>query len=582
MKSPSPTLRIGRESISPTASLTSNPVDFIFADSKPPYVKNGDKARSFGTSGRFPQSQPQQIHYPIPKYSNYSGVGGELYDMTGRSCDDGAFFAGQVAGGHPPLHHLHSTSPSRPTPPGDSPSATRWEGTASVSSSRRVSDARAEMRSSRYEGRRARWITETEEKKAEEERRNKEAMARKAREADMARLEDEMRHNHKKEGLMMMEKNAFTLDSPKAILYSMRRYCLSKPVHKFKDLFMQYDEDGNGTLDFEEIHHGIQRMGYDIDIDRATEVMKMIDLDGNECLDFAEFRCAILDERIAKDFEEHERRMYNDCKLQDEYRERCMQEPYSASVIGPACKAKPSKGHLYHFELLKEMKEGMRPMMTTKEMTVVDLEKKRLQLQEELAEEKRLETIAHGKKDSSQKKEFLENMDTKFKNLRQAFSKMDKDSSGTLDSEEMKQVCLDLNLPESWVGALIEDSDIDGDGEISYTEFVKALTHKSHVAAEEEVFPGDSSPESSVSEHHLFGDVAGNFNFREGPPVPAAMPKAGGWDTRTRQYKSKKPLLFNAHASHIDHGAVLEDGVTALCTRPLSYNVKATAPNFLK
>ncbi|GMH57192.1 hypothetical protein TrRE_jg580 [Triparma retinervis] len=383
----------------------------------------------------------------------------------------------------------------------------------------------------------------------------------------------------------MLAKNAFTLDSPKAILYSMRRYCLSKPVHKFKDLFMQYDEDGNGTLDFEEIHHGIQRMGYDIDIHKATEVMKMIDLDGNECLDFAEFRCAILDERISKDFEEHERRMYNDCKLQDEYRERCMQEQYAASISGPASRVRPSKGHLYHFELLKEQREGMRPMMSTKETTILDLEKKRLQLQEELAEERRLDTIAHGKKDSSQKKEFLENLEQKFKNLRQAFSKMDKDSSGTLDREEMAQVCVNLNLPESWVGALIDDADIDGDGEISYAEFVKALEHRSHLAAEtsaeDALYNNNDSPESSVS-GHLLQDVMGDLNYRAGPPVPAAKPKAGGWDKTTRQERGKKPLLFNAHASHIDHGAVLEDGVTALCTRPLSYNIKASAPNFLK
>ena len=125
-------------------------------------------------------------------------------------------------------------------------------------------------------------------------------------------------------------------NSPKFILYSMRKYCLSKPIQKFKALFMQYDENSDGSLDTTEIHNGILRMGFDVPLSTAADVMSMIDLDGNATLDFAEFRCAILNERIAKDFEDHTRRMHNDCKLQDAYLKRCAEPPFAASQIGPA------------------------------------------------------------------------------------------------------------------------------------------------------------------------------------------------------------------------------------------------------
>ena len=85
----------------------------------------------------------------------------------------------------------------------------------------------------------------------------------------------------------------------------------------------------------------------------------MMDLDGNCELDFAEFRCAILDERIAKDFEDHARRMHNDCKLQEEYRARCLKEPLCASIHGPAAIPHPSEGYKHHMDILQKQREGM-------------------------------------------------------------------------------------------------------------------------------------------------------------------------------------------------------------------------------
>ncbi|GMI16102.1 hypothetical protein TrLO_g4832 [Triparma laevis f. longispina] len=378
----------------------------------------------------------------------------------------------------------------------------------------------------------------------------------------------------------------FFFNSAKFILYSIRTYCLSKPVHKFKDLFMQYDENSDGSLDVDEIHHGIVRMGFDVPLETAVEIMTMIDLDGNQVLDFSEFRCAVLDERIAADFEEHELRTYNECKLQEEYRERCLMEPNRASIMGPAAEPLPSEGYKYHRAVLDQQLSGLAPKLTAKEKVIKDIEEKRKVLKKELMAKKKADALRHGEKDSKEKQQFMTNIEDKFKNLRAAFSRMDADGSGFLDKREMEQVCFELNLPESWTDALIADADKDGDGEISYVEFVKALERKStlgKVASEEHhIFDWETDSEAGGNQS-LLPAVMGDFNYRSGPSVPKAMPLAGGWDFATRQKTSKAPLLFSAHASHINNGSqVVQDGMTQCCVRPMSHIVKAKAPHFLK
>ena len=197
---------------------------------------------------------------------------------------------------------------------------------------------------------------------------------------------------------MMALNKDFFFNSPKYILYAIRTYCLSKPVHQFKDLFMQYDENSDGTLDVQEIHHGICRMGFNVELDVATEIMHMIDLDGDSKLDFAEFRCAILDERIAKDFEEHANRMHNECKLQEEYRERCLMEPYRTSIMGPAAEPLPSSGYKYHKDILDKQLAGLEPKLTAKEKTMRDIQAKRDSLKLEMSEKRKKDAQRHGER----------------------------------------------------------------------------------------------------------------------------------------------------------------------------------------
>jgi len=61
--------------------------------------------------------------------------------------------------------------------------------------------------------------------------------------------------------------------------------------------------------------------------------------------------------------------------------------------------------------------------------------------------------------------------------LAQAFKVFDKDGSGTISADELRTVMKSLgeNLSNSEIDAMISEADVDGDGQISFPEFVKMM-----------------------------------------------------------------------------------------------------------
>lgn len=94
---------------------------------------------------------------------------------------------------------------------------------------------------------------------------------------------------------------------------------------------------------------------------------------------------------------------------------------------------------------------------------------------------------------------FIEKLQEKYKlnkkDLKRAFSKFDKDSNGLLDLQELtKGIQLFLNgVKESQVEKLVARYDRNGDGKISYDEFLDILTNRTAI----DLYDDDVSEEAS-------------------------------------------------------------------------------------
>jgi len=59
--------------------------------------------------------------------------------------------------------------------------------------------------------------------------------------------------------------------------------------------------------------------------------------------------------------------------------------------------------------------------------------------------------------------------------IKAAFDLFDKDKKGTIDAKELREVLKEIKEDESLAEPIIKALDRDGDGEISFDEFKKAL-----------------------------------------------------------------------------------------------------------
>ena len=59
-----------------------------------------------------------------------------------------------------------------------------------------------------------------------------------------------------------------------------------------------------------------------------------------------------------------------------------------------------------------------------------------------------------------------------FNQLRNAFRALDTDNSGTLEISEIKNAFAGLSIPQEQIDQIFERIDLNGDGEINYTEFL--------------------------------------------------------------------------------------------------------------
>jgi len=86
--------------------------------------------------------------------------------------------------------------------------------------------------------------------------------------------------------------------------------------------------------------------------------------------------------------------------------------------------------------------------------------------------------------------------------LRDAFQRADKQGGGTIDRDELKQMCAALTLPADTAAALLNQIDLDEDGEWSYGEFLRVLqredfcTYHSTVGSDQPAVPDKILPKA--------------------------------------------------------------------------------------
>ena len=64
--------------------------------------------------------------------------------------------------------------------------------------------------------------------------------------------------------------------------------------------------------------------------------------------------------------------------------------------------------------------------------------------------------------------------------IQAAFQSFDKDGSGTINSVELKTILMDIdaNISKVDIADMMQEADVDGDGQINYTEFANMLIMK--------------------------------------------------------------------------------------------------------
>jgi len=123
-----------------------------------------------------------------------------------------------------------------------------------------------------------------------------------------------------------------------------------------------------------------------------------------------------------------------------------------------------------------------------------------------------------------------------FHDLRAAFQYYDKDKSGKISLAELREVCIQFNLPvePELLESMLAYCDVDGDGQINYEEFSNFLNWKDKMQLGE--IPSTVKGETAEAESKEEGQNAGETSpVRLQKQIDKAV---GGWKTSSSQFNA--------------------------------------------
>merc|ERR1712054_273620 len=101
--------------------------------------------------------------------------------------------------------------------------------------------------------------------------------------------------------------------------------------------------------------------------------------------------------------------------------------------------------------------------------------------------------------------------DHEIKGLKEMFKTFDKDNSGTITMQEMadglRKLQKDGGIAEAEVKRIMDATDVDGDGTLSYDEFIAATIHQNKLESSANLFKAfntfDTDSSGSISKEEL-------------------------------------------------------------------------------
>nr|XP_034326667.1 calmodulin, flagellar-like [Crassostrea gigas] len=209
----------------------------------------------------------------------------------------------------------------------------------------------------------------------------------------------------------------------------MTKHLTEKQIAEYKGIFSLFVKDVDGTVTTKELCSQMRSRGFD-----PRRMIGEIDADGNGTIDFKEFLTM-----MANKMEEH----------QTEHLTKEQRAEFKEA-----------------FSLFDKDGDGS---IKTKELGAV---MKSLGLNQKM-----IDKIDSGGNETIDLQEFLMMMDEKMAEIRGAFIVFDRDGNGFITAAELRHTIQKTGdkLTDDEVDEMIRAADIDGDGQVSYNEFVKMM-----------------------------------------------------------------------------------------------------------
>ena len=80
----------------------------------------------------------------------------------------------------------------------------------------------------------------------------------------------------------------------KLVAMAMAKTMTKNEIMTMRDEFKSFDEDGSGSISFDELHMGLKKKGAHITVQETDELLKSMDMDGSGEVDYEEFIAATL------------------------------------------------------------------------------------------------------------------------------------------------------------------------------------------------------------------------------------------------------------------------------------------------